>query len=171
MAGRIKSISAAGLLLLVDQTAKFYTEKKIKDKEEKRLGSKIIIRKVYNKGACMNFLDKYPGLVRALSFLLSLILSLRQIWFSGKKGRSMEKVGLALLTGGAWSNTMDRCTRGYVVDYAAIESKNKEIRRITFNLADIFIFAGSILMVLFSGTCILNPMRYNKTEREQEKDT
>ena len=36
MTGRIKSIGAAGLLLLADQTAKFYTEKKIKGKEEKK---------------------------------------------------------------------------------------------------------------------------------------
>ena len=166
MTGRIKSIGAAGLLLLADQTAKFYTEKKIKGKEEKKLGSKVIIRKVYNEGACMNLLDKYPGLVRVLSLFLSIILSLRQIWISGRERNFLEKAGLVLLTGGAWSNTLDRCVRGHVVDYVAVESKHTKIRKITCNFADLFIFAGSVLTVLFSGTCILEPMRYNKTERE-----
>ncbi|MDE7359775.1 MAG: signal peptidase II, partial [Lachnospiraceae bacterium] len=58
------------------------------------------------------------------------------------------KAGLALLLGGAYSNTYDRLTRKYVVDYVSFPVKNRRIRRIVFNISDFCIMIGALLLVL-----------------------
>lgn len=62
------------------------------------------------------------------------------------RGRFTEKLALTLVLAGGVSNLFDRLTRGYVVDYFSIQWK--QLKKVVFNLGDIFIFAGSILLVL-----------------------
>ena len=52
-----------------------------------------------------------------------------------------------MLLGGAVSNTCDRMTRGYVVDYLGFNVKSKKLSNIIFNLSDFFIMAGALLSV------------------------
>ena len=63
------------------------------------------------------------------------------------KAKSLAYVALfaaltLVLAGGA-SNLYDRLKRGYVVDYFSIQWK--KLKKVVFNLGDIFIFAGSAL--------------------------
>ncbi len=60
----------------------------------------------------------------------------------------MEKLGLSLITGGAFSNLADRWKHGYVVDY--LQFSLRPIRRLVFNLGDLFVILGAV-MTLFSG--------------------
>ena len=60
----------------------------------------------------------------------------------------MMKTGLALLLGGALSNTYDRLKRKYVVDYFSFGVKWKRLRNIVFNISDFCILAGTLLTVL-----------------------
>lgn len=64
------------------------------------------------------------------------------------RGNAVLKAGLALLLGGAYSNTYDRLTRNYVVDYVSFPVKNKRVRRIVFNISDFCIIIGALLMTL-----------------------
>ena len=54
----------------------------------------------------------------------------------------MERLGLILIIAGSLSNIYDRLKRGYVVDYIHIDLPF--IKEVTFNLADVYIFVGSI---------------------------
>ena len=170
MAGIIKGAGAAGLLAAADQIIKNYVEKHVEDQEEKKLGRRIIVRKAHNKGACMNLFDSRPDVVRILSLFLCLVLAFRQVCTFEKKGQLCEKAGLTLLAGGAWSNTLDRWARGYVVDYIAVNGK-KGSGNITFNLGDVFIFLGSILFSLCSDTCIFGTGRYNNKAGLKRQNT
>ena len=67
-----------------------------------------------------------------------------------KKGSKLKKIGLSLMTAGAWSNTFDRWLRGYVIDYIGFENKNKKIEKITWNLGDFFLISGGIIVSLGS---------------------
>ena len=67
------------------------------------------------------------------------------------KGSKTLKAGLALLLGGAYSNTYDRLVRKYVVDYVSFPVKNEKIRNVVFNISDFCIMIGALLMVLGSG--------------------
>jgi len=56
---------------------------------------------------------------------------------------------MVLVLGGALSNLYDRFVRNYVVDYFTIEAG--KLKKVIFNLGDIFVFIGSALFLLASG--------------------
>lgn len=111
-------------------------------------GGHLILRKVYNRGAAFNLLEKYPQFVTKLSALLGAVLLVRDAFLMRKKGHTVEKAGMMLLTGGAFSNLYDRTMRGKVVDYLAFKSRWKRLSRLTFNLGDICIATGALLAAL-----------------------
>ncbi len=116
--------------------------------EEKVIASKILIRRSHNEGVAMNRLEKHPSVVTAISCFLTGIVAI--LLGKRKKGESpVYHLGLALLLGGALSNSADRLFRGYVVDYFSFITKNQKINRIVFNLSDFFIVIGSLLAGLF----------------------
>ncbi|MDE6887595.1 MAG: signal peptidase II, partial [Eubacterium sp.] len=52
------------------------------------------------------------------------------------------------LAGGGLSNLYDRLRKGYVVDYFSFGTGPKWFRRLVFNLADFFVFAGVLLCMI-----------------------
>ena len=71
------------------------------------------------------------------------------IFFFAKKELNLDKgitrIALALILGGALGNLIDRLAYGYVIDFIAIwEWPN-------FNLADIYITLGVLLILMFYG--------------------
>ena len=112
------------------------------------VGGHLILRKVYNRGAAFNLLEKYPQFVMKLSALLGAVLLVRDAFLMRKKGHTVEKAGMMLLTGGAFSNLYDRTMRGKVVDYLAFKSRWKRLSRLTLNLGDVCIAAGTLLAAL-----------------------
>lgn len=139
------------VLFLTDVFIKCYIENHVKKGEEREiLKNKIVIRKVYNEGMCLNFLEKRPDIVRWASAFATVLLTIYQ-WISlFKKGHFSKKLGLSLMAAGAWSNTLDRLSRHYVVDYFGFCTKWKKVTRITYNLGDLFIGIGSVLVVISS---------------------
>lgn len=111
---------------------------------------KIKLTKYKNRGAFLNFLDKRPKLIAVISIIFSLLILAYFIMTLGQQGNTLFKTGLALLLGGAFSNTYDRLSRKYVVDYFSFQSRFKRLNQVVFNLADIFIMIGAIFVVLGS---------------------
>ncbi len=66
-------------------------------------------------------------------------------YMMGVRGRFAEKLALTLVLAGGLSNLLDRLSRGYVVDYFAIQWRF--LKKVVFNLADIFILLGSGILV------------------------
>ena len=62
-----------------------------------------------------------------------------------QKGKRVQKIGIAIILGGAISNLYDRLVRGYVVDYFSIEWDR--LKKVVFNLGDMFVFLGSAVIV------------------------
>ena len=124
---------------------------KIQGEEETVWGGRLLIRRYHNKGAFLNAGERRRGLVAVLSIALTLGMTVLFLLTFSCKGGHMLKAGLALLLGGAYSNTYDRLMRKYVVDYVSFPVKNKKIRNIVFNISDFCIAIGALLMVLGSG--------------------
>lgn len=142
----IASILIAAVIFGADQGIKYFVEKHVKDGTERGFfRQRGILRKVHNRGMMMNYLDKHPLLVRLASVFALGVLLIWQALTLKKSGRVREKLGLALMTGGALSNTFDRIKRGYVVDYVAVRAKRKKLSDITFNVGDFAIFGGAFL--------------------------
>lgn len=117
--------------------------------EEKTLaGGRLLLRKYHNKGAFLNAGERRRGLISVLSLVLTLGATMLFLATFTCKGSRVLKAGLALLLGGAYSNTYDRLVRKYVVDYISFPVRNQKIRNIVFNISDFCIMIGAFLLVI-----------------------
>lgn len=132
-----------------DYLLKNWIEKnKTEGETQKILGGCLLIRKHHNKGFVMDKGSKRQPLVAAVSLGLAVFCTLLFIGSLTGKGSGLLHTGLALLLGGAYSNTYDRLRRKYVVDYFSFGVPVKGIRRIIFNISDICIMIGALVCVI-----------------------
>lgn len=137
------------LLCGTDECIKRYVEEYRRAGENlPAIHNKIILKKYHNTGAMLNLGDKKQKVMAMISVIFTVFMSGVFVATLGFKGKALLKTGLALLLGGAFSNTYDRLYRKYVVDYFSFNTKNKKIRNIVFNISDFGIIIGSFLMVL-----------------------
>lgn len=123
-------------------------ETKEEGQEEKKCAGTLIIRKYHNEGAFLNVGEKNRRAVMVLSVVLAVLLTVVYLMTLGRAGKGMLKWGLTLLLGGAYTNTYDRITRKYVVDYVSFNVPIRWLRRIVFNIGDFCIMIGAMLSVL-----------------------
>lgn len=107
---------------------------------------RIILHKFHNDGFPMGFLRKYQEAVKLVPLVVTSALGGVLGFLIPQKGYVVEKTALVFTIGGALSNLYDRMKRGYVVDYFSINCKG--LKKIIFNLGDIFIFVGSGILLL-----------------------
>lgn len=135
------SIIISILIAILDQIIKFIIDKKVLFIEI--LPTLFNIHKVYNYGVAFSFLENK----RYLILLFSLIL----IYFLFNLRKDLPKtkkydILFGVILGGIIGNLIDRVFRGYVIDY--LETFIFGISFPIFNLADICITLGIIIMVL-----------------------
>ena len=72
------------------------------------------------------------------------------VWIRRENPGRLEAISAGMLIGGALGNVIDRIAFGAVVDFLNVTCCG--IRNpYSFNIADIFIFAGAIGLILFTG--------------------
>lgn len=136
-------------ILLIELILKDRMEQTFDLKKEQLLpGGKILLRKYHNYGAFLNFMQKKKKMLHLISIVFTLVILILFLLTLGKYGNKILKTGLSLLLGGAFSNTYDRLTKGYVVDYFSFVTPFKKLNQIVFNLSDFCILIGCLLIVL-----------------------
>lgn len=125
-----------------------YRKTRTEGEVEAVCGGMIVVHRYHNKGAFLNLGETKQKLMTIVSLLLTLILTVVFLTTFTFRGRKILKAGLALLLGGAYSNTYDRLVREYVVDYVSFPVKNKKIASVVFNISDFCIMIGALMMVL-----------------------
>ncbi len=144
-------IAIAIAIVCVEAVIKGNIERKESSFSEKKLRGFLHIRKYHNNGAFLNLLEKRRGFVKWISVLYCVLLTVLFVVTLGKMGNELLKTGLALLLGGAYSNTYDRLRRKYVVDYFSIHIPGKFFRKLStviFNIADFCIMIGAMLTTI-----------------------
>lgn len=142
-------LGITGAIFGGDLWVKNYMERNLSEGEERKiLRGKIILRKHHNTGMMLNLGAQTPGVAAAASVVLALFCLVLFLLTLGGSGSRLLQTGLSLLLGGAFCNTYDRLRRKYVVDYFSFCVKAKWLRRIIFNLSDLFIMAGAMLITL-----------------------
>lgn len=157
-----KGIAGLSLALLgADLFCKYKTEKKEgKGGEKPVLGGRVLIRKVRNHGLAFQLLDGEPKIVKGLSLAAAGLLAAMSAGTFLKKKGGAGKAGMLLMLSGAAGNLYDRLKRGYVVDYIGFETKNKELRKLTFNIGDFCLAAGAVLFgAAAAADCIKESVR------------
>lgn len=136
-------------IVITETMIKNYMEDNLKLGERKEiLEGKIILRKHYNRGMMMDFMEGKMDIIKKVSGVVLGILLIIFAILLPKLGKRLLKLGLSFIIGGAISNVADRFNKGYVVDYFSFNTKFDKLRRIVFNLSDIFIFLGCILVAI-----------------------
>ena len=137
-------------ILLLEAVVKTVVLRKCAEKPKKLLGDRVEIAPCKNTGLSLSMLKKYPTLVKvlhAIGVIGGSVILFRPVM----RGNMGMKIGAGLLLGGGLSNLLDRLIRGHVTDYIRFcKAKIKKLRRIVFNLADVFIAIGAVLLVLFA---------------------
>ena len=127
---------------------KHIEETKTEGVDEKACGGALLIRKHHNKGAFLNIGEKNQKAVMVISVMLTVLMTVFYIMTLTNAGKGLLKLGLTLLLGGAYTNTYDRLTRKYVVDYVSFNVPFRWLRRIIFNIGDFCIMIGALLSVI-----------------------
>lgn len=137
------------LIFVGDYLIKNHIEKNEKENETRKiLGGALLIRKHHNRGFAFNKASNSQSFVAAVSLGLAVFCTLVFIVTLGNKGSALLNTGLALLLGGAYSNTYDRLKRKYVVDYFSFGVPIQKVRRIIFNFSDICIMIGAMISAI-----------------------
>ncbi|MCM1184888.1 MAG: signal peptidase II [Roseburia sp.] len=161
-------------LFAADSLIKYGMEKHLRPEETRQLlHGRVVIRKYHNTGAMLNVAAARQPAVALVSLVFSAFMTGVFAATLGMRGRRALKLGLALLLGGAYSNTYDRLRRKYVVDYFSFRfppAGNSQhtggmhtggkrglaakfqgrIERIVFNLSDFGIIIGAMLITVGS---------------------
>lgn len=142
---------AAGVLF-GDLWIKYQMEKRMKEGETRSLaGGRLLLRKHHNRGAILNLGQRRQPLIAVVSLVLTGVVAVLFVLSLGSRGNSLLRTGLALLLGGAFSNTYDRLRRKYVVDYLSFGVRWKRLRAVVFNISDFCIIIGALLAALGVG--------------------
>ncbi len=147
-------IALAGIILFLDLFIKHQIEQgrgasiKAKELQEKVFHNKIIIDKSHNFGAVLNFGERKPNTIRRISELILGGIIVAFTFVLVRKKSMLYCFGMALLLGGSASNVYDRMERGYVVDYFRFNIGWKKLKQIIFNLGDMFIILGAIIVLI-----------------------
>ena len=136
-------------ILMLEWKLKNYIEANYDFKRQEYTANKLIkIRKYHNPGAFLNLMQHKKKFLHGISIAFTCVIAIVFLLTLCHKGNRVLKLGLALLLGGAFSNTYDRLSRNYVVDYFSFCTPWKKFNQIVFNISDFCILIGTLLIVL-----------------------
>ncbi|AUQ64128.1 signal peptidase II [Phaeobacter inhibens] len=148
-------IWAAILALLADQISK-YLVVRVMDVAN-RGGIDVLpplLRFLYGENTGINFglfgggTDTTRWILIGLSLVICVVLV---IWIARLPANArMMQLSAGLVIGGALGNVVDRLLYGYVLDFLNMSCCGIN-NPFVFNVADIFIFAGAVGLILFDG--------------------
>jgi len=147
--GRLGWLWISVLVLIVDQTSKYYFEHSLE------LYQQIVVipnyfswMLAYNTGAAFSFLADSGGWQRWLFAMIAVVVSAVLIVWLKRLGRNDTwlAIALALVLGGALGNLYDRIVLGHVIDFIFVHWHEHGFP--AFNVADSAITVGAIMLAL-----------------------
>ncbi|MGS1094149.1 signal peptidase II [Aquamicrobium terrae] len=131
--------------MALDQWIKYLVETGLPFQEKIDLLPFLALFRTYNTGIAFSMLSSFgdTGLI-----VISLVVSAFIVYlaFRSSPGQLFARLGFAMILGGAMGNVIDRAVYGHVVDYILFPTPSWSFA--VFNLADVFISIGAILVVL-----------------------
>jgi signal peptidase II len=136
-------------IILLDQGSKFLV-KKLGSPSIKLIEGFLDIRYTTSQGGVWNLFQDVEKGFRQKFIIISTALGIIFILFLYHRtspSRSLIKWGLIFILGGALGNFIDRLSRDKVIDFIELYFQDT-FKLIAFNLADVFITAGIIMLVV-----------------------
>jgi signal peptidase II len=107
-------------------------------RREQSCGGRVRLTALWNEGAAFGL----PVPKRLLGPVSAVVLAV--LWTQRRRSR----LGAGLVLGGGVSNLLERLRHGRVYDYIQFPRAPGCLRRYVYNLADLAVFGGAVLMVL-----------------------
>ena len=138
------------LILFIDQLTKWKMVKVVSLHDFVEVTPYFNLTMAHNYGAAFSFLADAGGWQRHFFIIITVIISLvLVVWLSKlERYKRGEAFALSLILGGALGNLVDRVIYGYVVDFIDIHYAGYHWP--AFNVADMAIVAGAILLIMDS---------------------
>lgn len=142
----------AVLAFAIDQGSKYWIVHVLNLKE--RLAIDVLpplvnFRMGWNTGINFGLFSGSPEFARYILILIALIVSGFLVWWAKRTlSRTVTLMGAGLIIGGALANALDRVVYGAVADFLNLSCCGLN-NPYTFNIADIFIFAGAFALIAF----------------------
>lgn len=134
------------LAMLLDQLTKGVIASTFELTEQVPVSGFFNLVHVLNPGAAFSFLAEAGGWQRYFFIVLALLVSAWLVLMLRTHRSHYEAFGLSLVLGGAVGNVVDRIATGAVVDF--LDFHWNGVHWPAFNLADIFINVGVVLLLL-----------------------
>lgn len=135
---------AALLIIIADQVTKFLVASNFTSTTEIRLIPGIInLVYLHNTGAAFSIFSEHVNVLGFISVVFCIGITI--YIYKKKPSSTMQKLSLSLIFAGAAGNAIDRICRGYVIDF--IETAFIDFP--VFNIADIAITAGAVLLIIY----------------------
>ena len=100
----------------------------------------------FNRGISFSMFSADTETGVAILLLVQALATAFVTWFALRAQSSGERIGYGLIAGGALGNLIDRAADGAVTDF--LDLHPMAWRLFTFNVADVFISAGVVLLVI-----------------------
>lgn len=144
---RIKNVFLALIgvgIVIIDQLAKMLVVKNISATDSIHVIPKLFdFVYVKNTGAAFSILSDSTVLLGIISVLFC--IGVGAYWYIKKPEHTLLRLTMTLLLAGAFGNAIDRLFRGFVVDFI----QTVFMRFPVFNVADISITAGAVLLIIY----------------------
>lgn len=139
----------ASLIGALDQAVKYAVVATMPYRASYEITSFFNLVHVWNTGAAFSFLADAGGWQRYFFTVIGIGVSVALAWMLKRGVASrLEAAAYTLIMGGAVGNIVDRLARGFVVDYLDFHWRGWHWP--AFNVADIAITGGAVLMVASS---------------------
>lgn len=136
------------LVIILDQLTKFLIQKALPLGTGIRITSFFNIVHAQNFGAAFSFLDRQGGYQQWLFVAVAVIVVIWLLWWLATlgSGHAWQKIGIALIIGGAIGNAWDRAVYGSVIDFLDVYWHNYHWP--TFNVADMAVDVGVVCLLI-----------------------
>ena len=137
------------LLFQIDNKTKRWAEDKLKKGAEPSPvgGGKFFLHRVSNKGMAGGVLSEKSDKILIASTIAGALIGLNFLFVIPRKGRILAKTASAFLAAGAAGNLYDRWIKGSVTDFIRLGKGTGKLSSAVFNIADVFILAGGLLLI------------------------
>ena len=142
-------IGIIGAVFLVDYFVKQRAEKELDDQEAKEVAKgNLKLQKLHNQGIAFGLFEGKENITIVATAIAigAMLTTFFEMVF--KAGKGLSKLGYALMIGGGLNNLYERFTKGYVTDYFSFNVKWDKLKNLVFNISDMFILIGALLVVI-----------------------
>jgi len=145
-----RALALAGAIIAADRASKWFVVEHLglKSLGEMSLSTVFNLRMAWNTGVNFGVLAGHGDMVRWALVAVAVVASAALCLWTARAGRPAVSVGAGLIVGGAIGNAWDRVTYGAVADFLNVTCCGF-YNPWAFNVADIAIFAGVGVLLLF----------------------